>query len=198
MSAADSPFSARPARCVLLLLFGQLGCSPQYQLLQTVDEGGIGGNPTVAGSSSGNEAVGGAMSLGGTDFGGTSVRGGGDSGGSDAGGFTSGGTGSVGGSGPASECSSNADCPSNETCYAGAQCEEGCSEPSCCFGNHCSQPGCGANRPPLCLAFGCSKGESCLAACDATSCECDGADWVCESTTRGAPVASCPQACAPP
>ena len=98
---------------------------------------------------------------------------------------------------PPSECRSDADCQNGETCYGGAQCEDACSGPACCFGNRCSRPGCEGSRPNLCLAFGCSSGESCLAACDATSCECDGAGWVCENTTGGTPVASCPQACSP-
>jgi hypothetical protein len=220
MSARNCPFSARPASCALLLLLGQLGCSPKYELLRTFEES-AGGSSASAGGPSGSQVVGGTMSLGATDSGGSAAASG-----SDSGGYTSGGTGQACPAAPASctgpcaygfqplllarngcaicecvppsECSSNADCQSGEICYAGAQCEDGCSEPSCCFGNHCSQPGCAGSRPPLCLAFGCSDGESCLAACDATSCECDGAGWACESTTGGAPVASCPQACAPP
>jgi hypothetical protein len=224
MPARDCPFSARPASYALLFLLGQLGCSPKYELLRTLEESG-------GGSAAGNPSVtAGTTSLGGTDFGGSSA-----SSGSDAGGFTSAGTGYAGGGGcgsgggnglgeacttpcangfqplrlvrngcaicecvPPSECSSNADCQNGDICYAGAQCEEGCSDATCCFGNQCSRPGCGGDLPTLCLAFGCSNGDSCLAACDATSCECDGVGWVCESTTGGAPVASCPQACAPP
>jgi len=257
MTARDCPFSAPLASCARLLLLALLGCSPQYELLQTSEDGGLAGSAAVAGGSSGSQAVGGAMGLGSTDLGGTTAVAGSDSGGIDSGGFTSGGSGYVGGGGgnglgeacsshgqcglgtvcsnyrcqacpappancpgpcqhgfqpllltrngcaicecvPNSDCADSADCENDETCYAGAQCEDGCSEASCCFGNRCSRPGCASSRPPLCLAFGCSDGESCLAACDATSCECDGAGWVCESTTGGAPVASCPQACAPP
>jgi hypothetical protein len=257
MSARDCPFSARLASCALLFVLGQAGCSPKYELLRTLDQGGAGQSFASAGSASGNPAVGGATGLGPNDFGGTSAS----AAGSDSGGYTSAGTsyGGVGGYGgggsglgeactihgqcafgslcgdyrcqvcpaapancpgpcangfqplllarngcavcecvPPSECSSNGDCPGDETCYAGAQCADGCSDPTCCFGNHCSRPGCGSARPSLCLAFGCSDGESCLAACEATSCECDGASWACQSTTGGAPVASCPQACAPP
>jgi hypothetical protein len=98
---------------------------------------------------------------------------------------------------PRSACSSNADCDGGETCYAGAQCAEGCADPSCCFGNRCGPTGCGP-LPDVCLAFGCANGDECLAACDRTSCDCDGVSWICQSTTGGAPVASCPQACAPP
>lgn len=275
MSARRRTFSAPLTGRALLLLLGQLGCSPQYELLRTSDGDGAGG----ASSTSGNPSVGGAASVAGAEFGGNPARAGGDTGGTDSGGFTSGGTGFVssgtsgfdgtsgnggngnGGNGnggggnalgqactahgecafgavcsdyrcqacpatpldcvgpcehgfqprrlarngcemcecvPGSDCGGNADCPSNEICYAGSQCEDGCNDPLCCFGNRCSPAGCAASRPPLCLAFGCRNGESCLAACDATSCECDGAAWVCESTTGGAPVASCPQACAPP
>jgi hypothetical protein len=223
-----------------VLLLAPLGCSPQYELLRTMEEGGAGGSP--GGAASGSQSLG--MSAGGADFGGTSSDGGRDSGGTasggtesgSSGGYASGGTGYVvgggsGGSGgcpvapascpgpcqhgfqsrlmsrngcavcecvPSSDCSSSADCQNDEVCYAGAQCEDGCTDPACCFGNRCSQPGCGVGRPPSCLAFGCSDGELCLAACDATSCECDGTGWTCENTTGGAPVASCPQACVPP
>lgn len=242
MSARNCPFSAPRASGVLVLLFAPLGCSPQYELLRTVEEGGTGGN--LGGAASGAQSSG--MSAGGAEFGGTSSDGGRDSGGADSGGtasggadsgssggYASGGTGYLAGGSnggcpvaptscpgpcqhgfqarlmsrhgcalcecvPPSECNSSADCRNDETCYAGVQCEDGCSDPACCFGNRCSKPGCGVSRPPFCLAFGCSDGELCLAACDATSCECDGADFSCENTTGGAKVASCPQACVPP
>jgi hypothetical protein len=243
MSARHCPFSVPQVSGALVLLLAQLGCSPQYELLRTVEEGGAGGNLGGAqpgGTSAGGVGLGGTPSGGGRDWGDTDSggadSGGADSGGTDSGtsgGYASGGTGYVGGGGnggcpvapancagpcqhglqprlmsrsgcavcecvPPSECSSSADCQNDEACYAGAQCEDGCSDPACCFGNRCSKPGCGVSRPPFCLAFGCSDGELCQAACDATSCECDGADWTCENTTGGAPVASCPQACVPP
>ena len=222
MAARDSRFLARPASYALFLLV-QLGCSPRYELLRTLDEGGAAGSLASSGTSSGSRAVGGATSVGGTALGGYSAGGVSAAGGSNSGGEANGGacpTEPVSCPGPCehgfqpqllgrngcavcecvppSECTGSADCPSDQICYAGAQCEDACSDPTCCFGNHCSRPGCGSSRPPLCLAFGCSDGESCLAACDATSCECDGAVWTCESTTGGAPVASCPQVCAPP
>ena len=222
MSRRYCPFSARPASCALLLLLGQVAGSPRYELLRTLEEEGAAGSLSLP-SSGGSQAVGGTMSLGGTGSGGNSAGGGSASSGSDSGGYTSGGACpaapldcpgpcehgfqplllarkgcAVCECIPPSECASSSDCPSDEVCYAGAQCQDGCSDPTCCFGNRCSKPGCGVGRPSLCLAFGCSDGGSCLAACDATSCECDGADWACENTTGGAPVASCPPACAPP
>jgi len=215
MSAHDCAFSARRASCALLWL---LGCSPRYELLQTSADDAAGGGQAVGGSMP--ASFGGGPAVGGSNSGGS------DAGGGDAGGYTSGGEAQACAGAPAScpgpcdhgfqpllltrrgcaicecvppsECRRNSDCQNGEICYAGAQCEDGCTEPSCCFGNRCSPPGCAGTRPALCLAFGCSDGESCLAACDATSCECDGAGWVCENTTGGAPVASCPQACAPP
>ena len=265
MSARKRLFSARPISCALLLLLGQLGCSPKYELLRTLGESEAGASFSAAGG----QAVGGTIGVGATDAGGSTAASRSGSGGSDSGGYSSGGTGyggggsggyvshggvsSAGGNGlgeactthgqcafgtvcgdyscqacpaepascpgpcaygfqpllivrngcglcecvPPSQCTGNADCQNGETCYAGTQCQDGCSDPTCCFGNHCSQPGCEGTRPPLCLAFGCSNGGSCLAACDATSCACDGAGWICENTTGGAPVASCPQACAP-
>jgi hypothetical protein len=98
---------------------------------------------------------------------------------------------------PPSECTTNADCQNDEICYAGQHCRDGCAEPSCCFGNQCAAAGCGA-PPGSCLEFGCRGGTECLAACDATSCECNGGTWSCASVTGGAPVASCPQACSVP
>ena len=158
---------------------------------------GGGGTGFASGGTYVGGETGGYVGTGGTD----SVGGVGGVGGTDS----VGGTHSVGGIGgggnvrfPPSECTVDTECPMDEICYAGVQCQEGCSDPSCCIGNVCSMPGCGASRPPLCLAFGCSDGWACLATCDATRCECDGVSWVCESTTGGAPVASCPQACAPP
>jgi hypothetical protein len=98
---------------------------------------------------------------------------------------------------PPSECTISTDCANGEVCYAGTHCADGCNDPTCCSGNQCSPAGCGA-APAACLAFGCSAGGQCLAACEATTCECDGVSWICGSTTGGTAVASCPQACASP
>jgi hypothetical protein len=101
---------------------------------------------------------------------------------------------------PSSECTSNTDCPAGEECYLGAQCQAGCAEPACCTGNQCSPAGCAGAPIPHCLAAGCAGGALCLAACNAVSCECDGASWKCaESPSAGGALGdSCPQACVSP
>ena len=212
MATGDCPFSSTWAWAARFVLLGQLGCSPQYALLETVNDSGDGGSAAAAvGGASGNPAVGGTTA-GGAEYGGTG-SGGFSAGDAGCGGAATSCTGpcahgfqpvSVARKGcavcecaPPSECSSNADCQNGEVCYAGQHCADGCSDPSCCFGNQCSPVGCAPNANN-CLELGCASGGECLAACDSTSCECDGARWICANTTGGAPVASCPQACTPP
>jgi len=211
MATGDCPFSGTWWWAARLVVLGPLGCSPEYALLETVSDSGDAGSAAVAVGTGGNPAVGGAAA-GGTEYGGTGSGG------------LAGGSAGCGGAptacpgpcthgfqpvllarngcpvcecAPPSECSSSADCQNGEVCYAGRHCREGCSEPSCCFGNQCSPAGCSPNANS-CLEQGCVGGAECLAACDATSCECDGSSWICANTTGGAPIASCPQACSVP
>lgn len=61
---------------------------------------------------------------------------------------------------PPNQCGNDADCGAGSTCYPGAQCDDGCSDPSCCHGNLCSDSGC---KPPAdsvsCAVVGCAAGQ---------------------------------------
>lgn len=76
---------------------------------------------------------------------------------------------------PKNECQSDADCGAGSMCYPGAQCDDGCSDPSCCHGNLCSEPGC---KPPgesvSCAVVGCAAGQ-CRGdiACKPSACRCN-------------------------
>ena len=99
-----------------------------------------------------------------------------------------------------SECVSNDDCQPWEICYAGVQCTQGCTQPSCCSGNQCSQPGCG---PPWdaagCVVAGCPGGGSCLSECDREACDCNGVDWMCVGSIGGVTgTSSCAWTCSSP
>ncbi|HEX2874092.1 MAG TPA: hypothetical protein VHP33_22710 [Polyangiaceae bacterium] len=70
MSARECPFSARGAGCAALLLLGQLGCSPRYELLRSLDEDGAGGSLAVSGGTgSTGDDVGGSVGTGGNELG---------------------------------------------------------------------------------------------------------------------------------
>lgn len=151
MSARNYAFLARAASCGLFVLVSQLGCSPKYELLRSVDAGGTdSGGFSSGGTGIAGGDAGGSFAVGGNDVGsgGTGVGGGG---GNEAGGGGTGtgiggiGVNAAGSGGRGSECTSNDECANNGIC-----------------------------------------------------CECADASRVCLSTTGGAPVASCPQACASP
>jgi hypothetical protein len=203
----------------LLLALPAFSCSPEYQLLETVAPlagmAGAGATPSAGGGtlaeggSGASELGGGGSAQAGTSVGGES-EGGAAVTCSDASercsaactrGFLLTSSERNGCTtcecAPPSECERDADCAAGEVCYAGRHCADGCREPSCCFGNQCSPAGCQASTSS-CLLFGCAGGGECFAACDETRCECDGASWLCQSTTGGDEAASCPQACAPP
>lgn len=88
---------------------------------------------------------------------------------------------------PPSMCTSDADCGAGLQCYRGQQCQEGCNDPSCCFGNFCSQPGC-ENPPALsCSIVGCAIGP-CVGdnACEPAACKCDGKAFECTTDCTSA------------
>lgn len=101
---------------------------------------------------------------------------------------------------PPSECTHDDDCQLWEICYPGAQCQEGCTEPTCCFGNRCGQPGCPSLVEVSCVVAGCYDGGKCLSECEHVECECNGASWQCSSPGGGGTTASasCAWACTAP
>lgn len=92
------------------------------------------------------------------------------------------------------ECAPTNACVSDETCetegdqcYAGEFCWDWCppGDPSCCFGNICSAPGCSGSPSGLtCRTRGCAQGQSCatdLDSCASTGCSCNGLNWLCRA-----------------
>jgi hypothetical protein len=66
-------------------------------------------------------------------------------------------------------------------CYPGLFCTDWCppKDPTCCFGNVCSLPGCGPNTAG-CSVTGCPQGQECVEqGCVSGFCDCDGFDWIC-------------------
>lgn len=83
---------------------------------------------------------------------------------------------------PQNECLSNDECGGGMVCYPGLQCLPGCDgDLSCCFGNLCSDPSCGAPPNLDCSRVGCADGSSCVGAgvVDGCACEPSTHQWQC-------------------
>lgn len=82
---------------------------------------------------------------------------------------------------PSNECVTDSDCGPGMQCFAGAQCPPGCSDPSCCFGNLCSDPSCGPPPNLDCSRVGCADGSNCIGTGTVDGCECQPAThtWEC-------------------
>lgn len=83
---------------------------------------------------------------------------------------------------PINDCLSDDQCGSGMVCYAGAQCPPGCDDPSCCYGNLCSDPSCGPPPSNLdCSRVGCADGSNCVGTGQFEGCACDPSthEWTC-------------------
>jgi hypothetical protein len=91
---------------------------------------------------------------------------------------------------PVNDCMIDADCTNGPgECYAGSFCWDWCppGDPTCCFGNLCSVPGCPDPHPVGCFSRGCPAGQDCTSSgCSPSSCGCDGnGGWVCTDDCGG-------------
>lgn len=90
---------------------------------------------------------------------------------------------------PENDCTNDGECHTGDKCYAGAFCWGWCppGDPSCCFGNLCSAPGCAPPPPVGCRERGCPAGERCdfESGCTSTGCFCSDAGWACTSDCGG-------------
>lgn len=90
---------------------------------------------------------------------------------------------------PLNACTSDGDCGGNDKCYAGAFCWDWCpaDDPSCCFGNICTNPGCTITPPTGCVTRGCPQGDTCSAStgCAPSVCSCSGGNWMCTGDCNG-------------
>jgi hypothetical protein len=97
---------------------------------------------------------------------------------------------------PMNQCTSDAACGAGEECYAGQFCWDWCpaGEPSCCYGNTCSQAGCADPNPTGCFTTGCPIGEDCVDAggCTSSGCFCDGMGWACTDDCGGGTCVATP------
>jgi len=74
---------------------------------------------------------------------------------------------------PRNDCTSDEECGSGMVCYAGQQCPPGCNDPSCCFGNLCSDPSCPPPPNLDCSLSGCADGSNCVGTGQVGGCACD-------------------------
>jgi hypothetical protein len=91
---------------------------------------------------------------------------------------------------PLNACAADADCAAGEKCYAGNFCWDWCppGDPSCCFGNVCSQAGCSDPNPTGCHTTGCPEDQQCVSdpiECASSGCACDGQGWACTPDCNG-------------
>jgi len=84
---------------------------------------------------------------------------------------------------PDNQCFTDSDCEPGLECFTGVQCKPGCNDPSCCFGNLCSDPSCGPPPPNFdCSRVGCADGSNCVGTgiVDGCACNPDTRTWECE------------------
>lgn len=90
---------------------------------------------------------------------------------------------------PENDCTSDGECHTGDKCYAGAFCWDWCppGDPSCCYGNLCSAPGCTPPPPTGCSERGCPIGERCdlESGCAPSGCFCGEAGWGCTADCGG-------------
>jgi hypothetical protein len=89
---------------------------------------------------------------------------------------------------PLGDCAGDADCPAGNVCYAGLACLPGCSDPSCCFGSLCGEPGCGRPVDLDCSLVGCADSGTCDVNGDWQNCTCTGDSWSCSADPENACV----------
>jgi hypothetical protein len=90
---------------------------------------------------------------------------------------------------PVNACDTDAQCGAGGKCYAGQFCWDWCppGDPSCCYGNVCSPPGCPDPNPTGCFVTGCPQGKTCAlgGACTSSSCACANGNWGCTKDCGG-------------
>lgn len=82
----------------------------------------------------------------------------------------------------ASNCRSDADCGFGKVCYPGQPCAPGCpsSDPACCHGSICGDPGCPPTAGLDCSLVGCPDGSWCDLVTAGQTCQCSPAgQWLC-------------------
>ncbi|WP_394835175.1 hypothetical protein LVJ94_52620 [Pendulispora rubella] len=82
-----------------------------------------------------------------------------------------------------SSCFEDAQCNKGERCYMGQTCDPGCtSSPKCCHGNLCAATGCTDTTGLDCTLVGCPTGLVCDSNCSPPKCFCDATSkqWKCD------------------
>ena len=78
------------------------------------------------------------------------------------------------------DCNTELECDPGAVCYAGQTCAPACNgDSTCCYGNICSNPGCGTTEGLDCAVVGCAPSFYCDIVVANPICSCVKGKWAC-------------------